>query len=34
MVVVSGMVKWLEFYSGVLMVCVFLSWFFNILWER
>jgi uncharacterized protein YggT (Ycf19 family) len=33
-VVASGMAKWLELYSGVLMVRVLLSWFPNIPWER
>ncbi|XP_024395684.1 uncharacterized protein [Physcomitrium patens] len=33
-VVASGMAKWLEIYSGVLMVRVLLSWFPNIPWER
>eukprot|EP00850_Spirogloea_muscicola_P016900 SM000141S00844 [mRNA] locus=s141:11244:11926:- [translate_table: standard] len=33
-VVASGMAKWLELYSGVLMIRVLLSWFPNIPWER
>ncbi|KAI5055189.1 hypothetical protein GOP47_0030334 [Adiantum capillus-veneris] len=33
-VVASGMAKWLELYSGVLMLRVLLSWFPNIPWER
>lgn len=33
-VIASGMAKWLELYSGVLMVRVLLSWFPNIPWER
>ncbi|URE34587.1 YGGT family [Musa troglodytarum] len=33
-VVASGMAKWLDIYSGVLMVRVLLSWFPNIPWDR
>ncbi|XP_031117498.1 ylmG homolog protein 1-2, chloroplastic-like [Ipomoea triloba] len=33
-VVAAGMAKWLDIYSGVLMVRVLLSWFPNIPWER
>ena len=33
-VVASGMAKWLELYSGLLLVRVLLSWFPNIDWER
>ncbi|KAI3859310.1 hypothetical protein MKW98_007691 [Papaver atlanticum] len=33
-VVASGMSKWLDIYSGVLMVRVLLSWFPNIPWDR
>ncbi|PKU82271.1 ylmG homolog protein 1-2, chloroplastic [Dendrobium catenatum] len=33
-VVASGMGKWLDIYSGVLMVRVLLSWFPNIPWDR
>eukprot|EP01018_Ginkgo_biloba_P021302 Gb_03854 [translate_table: standard] len=33
-VVAAGMAKWLELYSGVLMVRVLLSWFPNIPWDR
>eukprot|EP00270_Netrium_digitus_P010590 TRINITY_DN3290_c0_g1_i4.p1 TRINITY_DN3290_c0_g1~~TRINITY_DN3290_c0_g1_i4.p1 ORF type:complete len:269 (-),score=38.09 TRINITY_DN3290_c0_g1_i4:71-877(-) len=33
-VVASGMAKWLELYSGVLLIRVLLSWFPNIDWER
>ncbi|KAF3333071.1 YlmG protein 1-2 [Carex littledalei] len=33
-VVASTMAKWLEIYSGVLMVRVLLSWFPNIPWDR
>ncbi|CBI22471.3 hypothetical protein VitviT2T_003635 [Vitis vinifera] len=33
-VVAAGMAKWLDIYSGVLMVRVMLSWFPNIPWER
>jgi len=33
-VVASGMVKWLELYSGVLTVRIMLSWFPNIPWDR
>ncbi|KAK4374825.1 hypothetical protein RND71_005502 [Anisodus tanguticus] len=34
MVVAAGMTKWLDIYSGVLMVRVLLSWFPNIPWDR
>lgn len=33
-VVAAGMAKWLDIYSGVLMVRVLLSWFPNIPWDR
>ncbi|CAL0309875.1 unnamed protein product [Lupinus luteus] len=33
-VVAAGLGKWLDIYSGVLMVRVLLSWFPNIPWER
>ncbi|KAL1552863.1 YlmG protein 1-1, chloroplastic [Salvia divinorum] len=33
-VVAAGMAKWLDLYSGVLMVRVLLSWFPNIPWDR
>lgn len=33
-VVAAGLAKWLDIYSGVLMVRVLLSWFPNIPWER
>ncbi|XP_039114777.1 ylmG homolog protein 1-2, chloroplastic-like [Dioscorea cayenensis subsp. rotundata] len=33
-VVAAGMSKWLDIYSGVLMVRVLLSWFPNIPWDR
>ncbi|ERN11176.1 hypothetical protein AMTRI_Chr04g243400 [Amborella trichopoda] len=33
-VVASGMARWLDIYSGVLMVRVLLSWFPNIPWDR
>lgn len=33
-VVAAGLSKWLDIYSGVLMVRVLLSWFPNIPWER
>ncbi|CAN6447241.1 unnamed protein product [Victoria cruziana] len=33
-VVASGLAKWLDIYSGVLMVRVLLSWFPNIPWDR
>ncbi|KAH6836823.1 YGGT family protein [Perilla frutescens var. hirtella] len=33
-VVAAGMAKWLDIYSGVLMVRVMLSWFPNIPWEK
>lgn len=33
-VIAVGMAKWLDIYSGVLMVRVLLSWFPNIPWER
>ncbi|RZC92639.1 hypothetical protein C5167_007560 [Papaver somniferum] len=33
-VVASGMSKWLDIYSGVLMVRVLLSWFPNVPWDR
>lgn len=33
-VIAAGMAKWLDIYSGVLMVRVLLSWFPNIPWER
>ncbi|KAJ7535036.1 hypothetical protein O6H91_12G015700 [Diphasiastrum complanatum] len=33
-VVAAGMAKWLELYSGVLMIRVLLSWFPNIPWDR
>ncbi|GJP52245.1 hypothetical protein CLOM_g11381 [Closterium sp. NIES-68] len=33
-VIASGMAKWLELYSGLLLVRVLLSWFPNIDWER
>ncbi|KAL6563493.1 hypothetical protein OROGR_002452 [Orobanche gracilis] len=33
-VVAAGMKKWLDMYSGVLMVRVLLSWFPNIPWDR
>ncbi|KAG0469079.1 hypothetical protein HPP92_018407 [Vanilla planifolia] len=33
-VVAAGMSKWLDIYSGVLLVRVLLSWFPNIPWER
>ncbi|CAH2054640.1 unnamed protein product [Thlaspi arvense] len=33
-VVAAGLKKWLDIYSGVLMVRVLLSWFPNIPWER
>ncbi|XP_057547496.1 ylmG homolog protein 1-2, chloroplastic-like [Amaranthus tricolor] len=33
-VVAAGMCKWLDIYSGVLMVRVLLSWFPNIPWDR
>ncbi|GFQ01403.1 uncharacterized protein ycf19 [Phtheirospermum japonicum] len=33
-VVAVGMAKWMDLYSGVLMVRVLLSWFPNILWDR
>lgn len=33
-VVAAGMAKWLDIYSGVLMIRVLLSWFPNIPWER
>lgn len=33
-VIASGMAKWLQLYSCVLMVRVMLSWFPNIQWER
>ncbi|KAJ6835906.1 putative protein COFACTOR ASSEMBLY OF COMPLEX C SUBUNIT B CCB3, chloroplastic [Iris pallida] len=33
-VVASGMAKWLDIYSGVLMIRVLLSWFPNIPWDR
>lgn len=33
-VVAAGLVKWLDIYSGVLMVRVLLSWFPNIPWDR
>ncbi|XP_057811661.1 ylmG homolog protein 1-2, chloroplastic-like [Salvia miltiorrhiza] len=34
MMVAAGMAKWLDLYSGVLMVHVLLSWFPNIPWDR
>ncbi|OMO55702.1 hypothetical protein CCACVL1_27072 [Corchorus capsularis] len=33
-VVAAGLAKWLDIYSGVLMVRVLLSWFPNIPWDR
>ncbi|KMZ60639.1 hypothetical protein ZOSMA_58G00970 [Zostera marina] len=33
-VVAAGMAKWLDIYSGVLMIRVLLSWFPNIPWDR
>ncbi|KAK9065165.1 hypothetical protein SSX86_016548 [Deinandra increscens subsp. villosa] len=33
-VVAAGMAKWLDIYSGVLLVRVLLSWFPNIPWDR
>ncbi|XP_002989440.2 ylmG homolog protein 1-1, chloroplastic [Selaginella moellendorffii] len=33
-VVASGMAKWLELYSAVMMIRVLLSWFPNIPWEK
>ncbi|KAL9453115.1 hypothetical protein AB3S75_008834 [Citrus x aurantiifolia] len=33
-VVAAGLAKWLDIYSGVLLVRVLLSWFPNIPWER
>ncbi|KAK2971396.1 hypothetical protein RJ640_025346 [Escallonia rubra] len=33
-VVAAGMAKWLDIYSGVIMVRVLLSWFPNIPWDR
>ncbi|KAL1289279.1 hypothetical protein AAHE18_20G045900 [Arachis hypogaea] len=33
-VVAAGLAKWLDIYSGVLMVRVLLSWFPNIPWEK
>ncbi|CAN6877523.1 unnamed protein product [Brassica oleracea var. botrytis] len=33
-VVAAGLSKWLDIYSGVLMVRVLLSWFPNIPWDR
>ncbi|CAJ2633082.1 unnamed protein product [Trifolium pratense] len=33
-VVAAGLKKWLDIYSGVLLVRVLLSWFPNIPWER
>lgn len=33
-VIASGMAKWLELYSGLLLIRVLLSWFPNIDWER
>ncbi|KAL3625738.1 hypothetical protein CASFOL_030267 [Castilleja foliolosa] len=33
-VVAAGMAKWLDLYSGVLMVRVLLSWFPNIPWDK
>ncbi|KAJ7525172.1 hypothetical protein O6H91_17G040000 [Diphasiastrum complanatum] len=33
-VVAAGMAKWLELYSGVLMIRVLLTWFPNIPWDR
>ncbi|CAH9119635.1 unnamed protein product [Cuscuta europaea] len=33
-VIAAGMGKWLDIYSGVLMIRVLLSWFPNIPWER
>lgn len=33
-VVAAGLKKWLDIYSGVLLIRVLLSWFPNIPWER
>ena len=33
-VVAAGMAKWLDIYSGVLLVRVLLSWFPNIPWDK